>query len=56
MTEDDNARRDGGLTRAERLRLVDRHVEVMEHRKIEEELQLLRTIEVGQMLNRFKEG
>lgn len=46
----------GSLTAAERQRLVERHVEVMTHRKLVEDLRLARTIEAGQMLNRLKDG
>jgi hypothetical protein len=53
---DDNARSDGGLTREECKRIVERHVEVMTYRKLEEDLRLAHTIEVGQMLNRLKDG
>ena len=54
MTDDTPA--GGGLTAADRKRLVERHVEVMTHRLVEDELRLARTIEVGQMLNRPKDG
>ena len=52
----DDAPAGGGLTAADRQRLVDRHVEVMTHRLIEDELRLARTIKVGQMLNRLKDN
>ena len=53
---DDSTPAGGGLTPADRQRLVERHVEVMTHRKVEEDLRLARTIEVGQLLNRLKGG
>lgn len=53
---DDNAPSNGGLSAADRQRLVDRHNEVMTHRKVEEDLRLACTIEVGQLLNRLKDG
>lgn len=54
MTDDKTS--SGSLTAAERQRLVEVHVEVMTFRKLEEDLRLAHTIEVGRVLNQLKDG
>lgn len=44
------------LTPAERQRLVERHFEVMEQRRFEEDLRLARTMRAEQVLNRLAKG
>lgn len=56
MTDDNNTPSNGSLTAAERHRLVERHVEVMTRRKVEEDFRLAHTIEVGRLLHRLKDG
>ena len=54
--DEDHVPSSGSLTQSERQRLVERHFEVMTYRKLEEDLRLARTIEVGRMLNRLRDG
>ncbi len=44
----------GALTPAERQRLVERHFEVMEQRKLDDDLLLLDMIKAAQILSRAK--
>lgn len=46
--------RSNGLTPAERQRLVERHVEAMALRNLEEDWRLMQTIKAGQIVNSLK--
>jgi hypothetical protein len=51
-----DVRKNHDLTPAERERLVERHVEVMLQRKVEEDLRFLNAMQAAQLLGQSKSG